>query len=154
LGFDLSTKKWPRDKSFEKLWINNKITVFESISQLEFSDIAPEVLENIELMLNIGRVAIVKVDGINQVVGSFLFLFDKNVNVFRNAELIEMFALQVGQYIERKRAEGILMQKMTEMERFHKLTINRELNMIELKKEVNELLREAGKVDKYLIVSS
>ena len=154
LGFDLSTKKWPRDKSFEKLWINNKITVFESISQLEFSDIAPEVLENIELMLNIGRVAIVRVDGINQVVGSFLFLFDKNVNVFRNAELIEMFALQVGQYIERKRAEGILMQKMTEMERFHKLTINRELNMIELKKEVNELLREAGKADKYLIVSN
>jgi Tfp pilus assembly protein PilE len=94
------------------------------------------------------------VDGISQMVGSFLFLFDKNENVFRNAELIEMFALQVGQYIERKRAEAILMQKMTEMERFHKLTINRELNMIELKKEVNELLREAGKADKYLIVSN
>ena len=154
LGFDLLTKKWPRDQVFENLWINNKITIVDSISQLQFSNIEPNILENIETMLNLGNVVIVRVDGINQVVGSFLFLLDKNENAFRNAELIEMFALQVGQYIERKRAEAILLQKMTEMERFHKLTINRELNMIELKKEVNELLKESGKTEKYLIVSN
>lgn len=38
------------------------------------------------------------------------------------------------------------------MERLHKLTINRELNMIELKKEVNSLLKHKGVSEKYKIV--
>jgi hypothetical protein len=36
--------------------------------------------------------------------------------------------------------------------RFHRLMVGRELTMIELKKEINILLRKAGEVDKYKIV--
>jgi hypothetical protein len=42
--------------------------------------------------------------------------------------------------------------KMHELERFHKLTVGRELTMIELKKEVNKLLNKAGEVNKYTII--
>lgn len=55
---------------------------------------------------------------------------------------------------ERKQAEEILRQKMKELERFNDLTVGRELTMIELKKEVNELLKKAGGKEKYKIVKT
>ena len=36
--------------------------------------------------------------------------------------------------------------------RFHRLMVGRELTMIELKKEVNYLLKKAGEAEKYKIV--
>jgi len=53
---------------------------------------------------------------------------------------------------ERKKAEEVLTEKMDELMRFHRLMVGRELTMIELKKEVNNLLREVGEVEKYKIV--
>jgi PAS domain S-box-containing protein len=53
---------------------------------------------------------------------------------------------------ERKNAEEALRLKITELEKFNDLTVDRELKMIELKKEVNELLMEIGKKEKYTIV--
>jgi len=53
---------------------------------------------------------------------------------------------------ERKRAENELARKMAELERFQALTVDRELRMIALKKEVNALFRQAGKPEKYRIV--
>jgi len=53
---------------------------------------------------------------------------------------------------ERKKAEEVLTEKMDELMRFHRLMVGRELTMIELKKEVNNLLRKAGEAEKYKIV--
>ncbi|PKP52457.1 MAG: hypothetical protein CVT92_08825 [Bacteroidetes bacterium HGW-Bacteroidetes-1] len=52
---------------------------------------------------------------------------------------------------ERKRTEAILKNKIDELERFNNLTVGRELKMIELKKEINQLLLNAGEKEKYLI---
>jgi PAS domain S-box-containing protein len=52
----------------------------------------------------------------------------------------------------RKQAEEILKKKMDELQRFQSLTVGRELVMIELKKEVNELLKISGRKEKYRIV--
>ena len=52
----------------------------------------------------------------------------------------------------RQRAEDALTAKMSELERFHSLTVGRELAMVELKKEVNELLKKSGQDEKYIIV--
>lgn len=52
----------------------------------------------------------------------------------------------------RYHAEESLKEKVEELQRFHDLTVGRELTMIELKKEVNELLKQAGKQEKYRIV--
>ena len=54
---------------------------------------------------------------------------------------------------ERKRGEGELREKMDELERFSKLAVGREERMIELKEEINELLRSSGRSDKYKIVT-
>ncbi len=54
---------------------------------------------------------------------------------------------------ERKKMEEELKQKMNDMERFNNLVVGRELRMIELKKEINDLLQQAGQEKKYKIVS-
>ena len=52
---------------------------------------------------------------------------------------------------ERKLAEETLKEKFAELERFNKVTVGRELRMIELKQEINALLRTAGQPEKYKI---
>jgi PAS domain S-box-containing protein len=54
---------------------------------------------------------------------------------------------------DRKRAEKELQEKMEELERFSRLTINREEKMIQLKEEINNLLEQMGKEKKYKIVA-
>lgn len=53
---------------------------------------------------------------------------------------------------DRKRAEEAQKTRMNELELFHKLTVGRELTMIDLKKEVNDLLIELGRQEKYKVV--
>jgi PAS domain S-box-containing protein len=53
---------------------------------------------------------------------------------------------------ERKNAEVELMRNIAELQRFQNLTVGRELTMIKLKKEVNELLKKTGQENKYKIV--
>ena len=50
---------------------------------------------------------------------------------------------------ERKQAEEELKQKMKQLERFNKVAVDRELRMIELKREINDLLEKAGLEKKY-----
>ncbi len=49
----------------------------------------------------------------------------------------------------RKRAGEVLKQRVAELERFHRLSVGRELQMIDLKKEVNELAGQAGRTPPY-----
>jgi PAS domain S-box-containing protein len=50
---------------------------------------------------------------------------------------------------ELKKAYEDMVNKNKELERFHNLTVDRELRMIELKGEVNELLRRIGEPERY-----
>ena len=52
---------------------------------------------------------------------------------------------------ERKKTEDTLHEKMEELLRFQRLTVGRELAMINLKKEVNELLEKSGQEPRYTI---
>jgi hypothetical protein len=53
---------------------------------------------------------------------------------------------------QQKQAEADLQKKMDELLQFQRLTVGRELKMIELKKEINEILKGSGKDEKYRIV--
>jgi PAS domain S-box-containing protein len=53
---------------------------------------------------------------------------------------------------ERKRMDEELKERMEELERFSRLTIDREERMIQLKEEINALLEQMGREKKYKIV--
>lgn len=54
---------------------------------------------------------------------------------------------------ERKQAEEKLKSRNKELELFNDVTVGRELKMIELKKEINELLKGKGEEPKYKIIT-
>jgi GAF domain-containing protein len=67
--------------------------------------------------------------------------------------LLTSIASQVAMAIERKQAEDALARKVKEMERVLDLTVDRELLMAELKKEINSLLKQNGQPEKYRVIS-
>ncbi|MHA1220005.1 MAG: hypothetical protein ACTSO5_15200, partial [Candidatus Heimdallarchaeaceae archaeon] len=50
---------------------------------------------------------------------------------------------------DRKKAEEKLHQKLEELGIFHETAVNRELKMIELKKEINEICEKYGEKPRY-----
>jgi PAS domain S-box-containing protein len=72
-------------------------------------------------------------------------LFDKDGNVAGSFGMTTNIA-------ERKQMEEELRQNVDELERFSKVAFGREIKMIQLKQEVNELMNQVGKVEKYKIV--
>ena len=54
---------------------------------------------------------------------------------------------------ERRHLEDEMKRNVEELEQFSKVAIGREIKMIQLKQEVNEILRQLGQVEKYKIVS-
>lgn len=69
-----------------------------------------------------------------------------------NDPYIQGILLNYHDISERKLVEDALQKKFDELQRFHRLTVDRELMMIELKKEVNRLLSNTGEKEKYRIV--
>ena len=62
-------------------------------------------------------------------------------------------AIEIGRDItERKLGEEALKKRMNELEIFNEATVGRELKMIELKKEINEILTKTGQKPKYEII--
>jgi PAS domain S-box-containing protein len=55
---------------------------------------------------------------------------------------------------DRKKAEEKLHKTITDLQRFNRLSVGRELQMIELKREVNDLLQSMGRQEKYEIPTS
>lgn len=53
----------------------------------------------------------------------------------------------------RKQAAEVLQRHVAEMEQCHRLTVGRELRMIELKKEVDELAKLAGQPPRYTLAA-
>jgi PAS domain S-box-containing protein len=60
-----------------------------------------------------------------------------------------LFIAVVRDITERKQTQSNLSSKIKELEKFNRMAVDRELKMVELKKEVNGLLVECGKKKKY-----
>jgi two-component system, sensor histidine kinase PdtaS len=54
---------------------------------------------------------------------------------------------------DRQKAEDAMKRQIEELKRFSKITSDRELRMIELKKEINDLRTSSGKKEKYQVVT-
>ena len=70
------------------------------------------------------------------------------INLSGKPHLLESFI----NISERKKADQELKDRLDELERFSRLTVDRELKMIDLKEEVNHLLEQLSREEKYEIV--
>ena len=74
----------------------------------------------------------------------------KNADIFRDSQGIVLGGLESFiDVTEQKRAEEALKKKNEELARFNKQAVDRELKMVELKKEINALREELGKEPRY-----
>ena len=80
-----------------------------------------------------------------------LCLFNVSPYLDENNEKIGAFAM-VTDITEQKKAEKELKQNLEDLERFSNMVVGREEKMIQLKEEINELLTQSGKGEKYKIV--
>jgi C4-dicarboxylate-specific signal transduction histidine kinase len=67
----------------------------------------------------------------------------------RAAELKKMNEQLEAEIATRRQAEEALAQRVQELETFNRLAVGRELRMIELKRQVNELSEQLGKEPPY-----
>lgn len=82
--------------------------------------------------------------GISWILARSYPVFDQNGNIQKMAGIAENIS-------ERKEAEFLIEEKIAELKRFNKALIGRELKMVELKKEINELRSELNLPGKYNI---
>lgn len=68
-----------------------------------------------------------------------------------DVSVLRVMAETMAGYLDRKQAEEKLHKTLGDLERFNRLAVGREQQMIELKREVNDLLRSLGRQEKYRI---
>jgi PAS domain S-box-containing protein len=80
---------------------------------------------------------------------AYSMMFKQYFEAFVFRPVPGQFAALVTDVTERKQAEDALQANNRDLERFNRAMIGRELRMIEMKKEVNELCRQAGQPPRY-----
>ena len=81
------------------------------------------------------------------------FSADLTCSVIKNKDgEPEYFVAVFNDITERKQAEEEIKKRMKELEIFNEAAVGRELKIIELKKEINELLAKSGQKPKYEII--
>lgn len=149
LGFEIINKRWNIDPIKAAIIEKKIVTRFKYLSEITRSQI-PETISNIiEKTFNLGEVVIVRIAQKGITIG-FFTLFFTNGNTLKNTDLIELYANQIGLFIERKKAEDTLIKKNADLDYMNKFMVNREVRMAEMKQEVNELLQKLGKEKRYL----
>lgn len=107
IGFDVMKKKWKHDPNKAERIKDKTITKFASLTDLAHMVIEPKVCSLIEENYNLGEVYIVKTSKNNISKGDFTLIYKKG-EAIQNLEIIELYANQVGLYIERQQADVLL----------------------------------------------
>lgn len=80
--------------------------------------------------------------------GSISFVEINAVPLIKDGEIIGNLAI-LRDITNRKKTEDDLRRKIEELERYKNMTVGRELTMVELKKEINELCEKVGEKPRY-----
>jgi PAS domain S-box-containing protein len=107
LGYDVINNKWKYDPVRADKLRGNVITRFDSFFDIVGSAIPRPVALIVENMFNLGEVYVVQIVKNNKAIGDFTLLFAKG-NSIRNREIVELYANQVGLFIERLNSEKAL----------------------------------------------
>jgi len=106
-GYEMMNKKWKHDPVRSNKLKEKISTRFDSFFELTGFVLSRNVSSLIERTFNIGEVWVVRIAKNNKTVGDFTLLFTKN-SVIKNPEIVELYATQVGLFVERLKSEEAL----------------------------------------------
>ncbi len=107
LGFNVREKNWEYNQNKSTRTENQTTTKFDSLLDLARQIIPDEIILSAENMFDLGEVHVVKISKNNIVKGDFTLIFKKGESI-KNPEIVELYANQVGLYIERQQADVLL----------------------------------------------
>jgi PAS domain S-box-containing protein len=132
------------DKPIEMLINKNMVDLLEYSKVLSKEHITSMIQDDLSVLM---QQSIMERE---DVIANKIFRTIKSpIIVGQNKLYIAGFKIDISQ---QKAMEKSIQSQLDELNRFKKLTIDRELKMIELKKEVNELLKDQHKEEKYRII--
>lgn len=107
LGFDIINRRWQKNSFIVDIMKDKTIAIFNSIRDLTKDRLPKPISFLLEKTFNIGETAVVKITRNDTLIGYLTLVYSKG-QTLQNSELIELFANQVGLFIERKKAEKAL----------------------------------------------
>jgi signal transduction histidine kinase/CheY-like chemotaxis protein len=108
LGFDLTGKKWPRDRVRDELLGTRGITVLPGLAVLAGHVIPGAAIKLIEKLFSVGEVVVAQLVIDDQKLGDFTILMPAGTS-FSMHYLVEIYTRQVGLLLQRKRVEEELL---------------------------------------------
>ncbi len=107
IGFNLIGKKWKHDE-FRAEKIKARITTrFKHLHNLVGEVISSKIIKVLENIFHLGEVALVKITKGDVMLGDFTLLMTEG-DTLKNEMLVEIYAQQVGLFLQRKRFEASL----------------------------------------------
>ena len=110
-------KKWAYDQVREEKILNNDITYFDSLIELVQGKLPLDIVNKLQDKLNLGKVVIAKIIKDDKLLGDFTMIFKKNQEL-KNIELLKIYLLQLGLFIEKTKLERSL---ISSQKRFYTL---------------------------------
>ena len=146
------------DRNGKILFLNHTVpglSVDDVVGSNACEYIPPEQIETlmktIEEVFKTGKSIAYEVSGTGPH-GSVAHYSTKIGPIKENGEVVAAIQI-ITDISERKKMENKLQEHVSELERFNKFSVGRELKMVELKQEINELLLSTGQPEKYKIPS-
>ena len=109
LGYELTGKKWPRDKNREELLGSQGITVLPSLAVLVGQVIPGLMINLIEKLFQVGEVVVAQLIIDDHKLGDFTILMPGGTT-FVMHNLVEIYTRQVGLLLQRKQVEAELLE--------------------------------------------
>ena len=107
LGLKILGRKWAHDPLREEKIQNRNITFFPSLRELVGGVIDTEIVFGLEKSLQIGQVAVAKIQKDETIFGDFTLFFREGAT-FKNENLFHLYISQLGLFIEKTRLEQSL----------------------------------------------
>ncbi|MFZ4400354.1 MAG: PAS domain S-box protein [Bacteroidales bacterium] len=109
IGYKLIGKKWKFDPLRAEKIQGKNITRYKSLQELTANIISSPIIAILEKTFKLGEVAIVKIMKADISLGDFTIVMSKGESL-RNDLLVEIFAQQLGLYLDRKKVEKSLLE--------------------------------------------
>jgi len=107
LGFDVVNKHWKHDPRRAEITRPETITRFGHLNELTSDVITKNVISVLERIFGLGEVFIVKVMKEDKTLGDFTLIFNQGETI-TNTRLVELYAKQVGMFLDRNATTKIL----------------------------------------------